>query len=172
MGEMRGFQLEHRADMRGGFHFVGVKAERCAAVNGTAFDRGDEHCGEASVQAEFGGASYLGGGIGAACAPADESKVRRILQWRIRGKRKRGYEGEELREGQLALSRPVEDKAIFGAALGVWNVPLRGGCGEEHLAGGSASFAESVVRSANAPAASGELFPILRVQIGLDDLHA
>jgi hypothetical protein len=172
MGEVRGLQLEHATDVRGGFYFGGVEAQRRTTVNGAAFDRGDEHSGEAGVQTEFGGTGDFQFCVGAPRGPADESKVRRILQWRIRGRLERGSGGEELFKGKPALGMRLEDKAIFGAAFRVLNVPLCSGSREKHLASASAGFAKRIVRSANTAATAGELIAKFRFEVGLHNLYA
>ena len=135
-----------------GLHFVGVEAERRPAVNRAAFDRSDEHPGEAGVQTEFSGAGDFQFCVGAPRGFSDENKFRRNLQSRIRVRLKGGSGIEKLFVSELALSRRVDDKAIFGVALGTCHVPSYRRGAEEQLTSGSASFAETVVGSANAAA--------------------
>ena len=80
MREMGGLHFKHGSDMRGGLHFVSVEAPRRAAVDRAAFHRGDKHSRKPCVQAEVGGASYLGQRISAAGWLADNLEVRWIFQ--------------------------------------------------------------------------------------------
>src|SRR6266481_5793848 len=124
------------------------------------------------VQTKLGGAGNFGERVGAPRWLPDEGEVRRIFQRRIGRRRKSGCCPEKFLKGKLALGGCVEDKAIFSAAFGARNIPLSGSRRNQHLSSGSAGLAQIVVRIADAAAAAGELFAILRVEVGLHDLDA
>src|SRR6266481_2435408 len=170
--QMNGLHFDDGADMRSGFHFARVEAARRAAVHGAAFDGRHEHSGDAGVQAKLAGACYFGERVGTPRWLADEDEVRRILQWRIGRRLKCGGGRYEFLKGKLALGGCVEDKAIFSAAFGARNIPFSSSRGNQRFASGSAGLAQIVVRIADAAAAAGELFAILRVEVGLHDLDA
>ncbi len=60
MGEMSRLHFQNSADVRSGFHLVGVEAQRRATVNGAAFHGGDEHSRKPRVQTELSGAGCFG----------------------------------------------------------------------------------------------------------------
>ena len=118
------------------------------------------------------GAIYFLRSVGARGGFADELEFGFFFQGRIGGRRQDCRGGDELRVGKLRLVVRVKDGAIFGATFGVTDVPLDGGGGDEHFAGGGAGFAESFVGSSNAEASAGELIAVFGIEIGFDDLHA
>ena len=53
MGEVSRLHFKNSADVRSGFHLVGVEAQRRAALNGATFHGGDEHSRKPRVQTEL-----------------------------------------------------------------------------------------------------------------------
>src|SRR5437899_7043393 len=112
------------------FDFGSVEAAGLAAVDGAALDGGDEHAGNARVDAEFGGAIDLGGSVRAAGGLADQGEFGGGLERRVGGRLESGRRRNEFSEGELALRQRVNDGALLRATLRRRDVPLRSGGAE------------------------------------------
>ena len=95
-----------------------------------------------------------------------------FFQGRIGGRLQGSRARQELRERESSTGLRVKDRTIFGVTLGVRDIPFDGRGGDEHFAGGGASFAESFVGRSNAQASAGELIAVFGIEIGFDDEHA
>src|SRR5258706_16280029 len=122
---MNGFHFDDGADMRSGFHFVGIEAARRAAVHWAAFDGRDEHSRDARVQAKLGGAGNFGKRVGAPRWLADEGEVQRILQRRIGGGVKNRRSRNKVSEREGGRWRRVKERAAVGSTYGGGNNFIR-----------------------------------------------
>ncbi len=172
MRQMRRLQFDDGADAGHFADFFGVGGSNGAAVDGAALHGGDEHSGNARVNAEARGTIYFLRRVGAESRFADDSKAGGIFQRRIGRRLKLCRGGEKLRIGEASGRAGMMDGTIFRTTFGMRDVPFDGGSGDEHFASGGAGFAQIFVGSSNAKAAAGELIAVLGIEVGLNDLHA
>ena len=172
MRQMSRLQFDDGADAGHFPDFFGVGGSNGAAVDGAALKGGDEHSGNARVNAEARGAVYFLRRVGAGSRFAHDSKIGGIFQRRIGGRLKLCRGGEKLRVGKASGRAGMMHGTIFRTTFGMRDVPFDGGDGDEHFASGGAGFAQIFVGSSNAKAAAGQLIAVFRVEVRLNDLHA